>query len=108
MSERCEAELAEILALTDAVQAAIDASDWQGASRIEAERRAKLEALVAASGRGTLTNERLRECLLDAQTESRRLIGEVDHHRRRVLREAETVSTGQRAVIEYEATADCS
>ena len=105
MTARDEAELREVLALTDAVQAAIDAADWQGAASLEAERRGKLEALVAASGRGAGDRERLRDCLIDAQTRSRRLICEVDHHRRRVLREAETISTGQRAVGEYESTA---
>ena len=44
--------LEDILELTDRVQAAIDAGDWQHANELETERRAKLEQLVVAGADG--------------------------------------------------------
>jgi hypothetical protein len=100
-----EAQIAAVLALTDAVQEAINAGDWRAASEVEAGRREALEAIVACSVTSGHGPKELEDLLRAARDRSRRLIGEVDHHRRRLLREAQTIGTGQKAVDQYEATA---
>jgi isocitrate dehydrogenase kinase/phosphatase len=85
-----------LLELTDRVQAAIDAGDWQQASELETERRAQLEKLVAEQ-----TAQDVRSALDAIAQRTRRLIGLVEHHRRRVLREATTVTAGHAAAARY-------
>jgi hypothetical protein len=97
--------LATILELTDQVQTAIDAGNWQRAGELEAERRAQLERLVAENGAGEPGSE-LRTALEQLLERNQRLIGEVHHHRRRVFRDAETVKTGRSAVNAYAAAAE--
>jgi isocitrate dehydrogenase kinase/phosphatase len=85
-----------LLELTDRVQAAIDAGDWQQASELESERRAQLEKLVAEQ-----TAQDVRSALDALAQRTHRLIGLVEHHRRRVLREATTVTAGHAAAARY-------
>jgi hypothetical protein len=89
--------LEAVLDLTDRVQAAIDAGDWAAANELETLRRAQLEKLIlAGDGAVPLTG------VLDAiQQRTYKLIGLVEHHRRRVLREATTVTTGHAAAARY-------
>ena len=88
-----------LLELTDRVQAAIEAGDWQQANELEAERRAQLEGLVAEP---SVMDSR---SALDALAQrTHRLIGLVEHHRRRVLREATTVTAGHAAAARYAET----
>jgi hypothetical protein len=94
------------LALTDAVQEAINAGDWRAASKLEADRREALELIVASGVAGGSSHKEIESLLLAARDRSRRLIGEVDHHRRRLLREAQMIGTGQKAVDQYESTAE--
>ena len=89
--------LAAILELTDRVQAAIDAGDWQHARELEAQRLASLERLVA-QGAGALDLDGILE---DLQRRCLKTIGEVHHHRRRVLRDAALLSAGRTAVTAY-------
>jgi len=96
------ATLGAILDLTDQVQNAIDAGDWQRASDLESQRRAQLETLVAERGIGEPGGE-LRGALEALQQRNQRMLGEAHHHRRRVLREASTLKTGQSAARAYEA-----
>jgi hypothetical protein len=85
-----------LLELTDRVQAAIDAGDWLQANELETERRAQLEKFVAEQ------NAMEARSVLDAlAVRTHRLIGLVEHHRRRVLREATTVSAGHAAAARY-------
>src|SRR5262245_29536728 len=95
------ATLGAVLDLTDQVQSAIDAGDWQRASDLESERRAQLEALVAEQGIGEPGGD-LRGALEALQLRNQRLLGDAHHHRRRVLREAATIKTGQSAARAYE------
>jgi len=95
-----EAMLRVILELTDQVQAAIDAGDWQRAQSLETERRAGLERLVAEHA----TRADLGTALTALAQGSHRLIGLVEHHKRRVLREAATVRTSHAGVSAYETT----
>jgi hypothetical protein len=89
--------LEAVLDLTDRVQAAIDAGDWAAANELETLRRAQLEKLIlAGDGAVPLTGA------LDAiQQRTYKLIGLVEHHRRRVLREVTTVTTGHAAAARY-------
>jgi hypothetical protein len=85
-----------LLELTDRVQAAIDAGDWQKANEVEIQRRAQLEKLVAEQ-----TAMDVRSVLGTLAQRTQRLIGVVEHHRRRVLREATTVTAGHAAAARY-------
>ena len=89
-----------ILDLTEQVQTAIDAGDWQRAQALEGERRCAIERLVADQ---TVTAE-LTAALGDLYARNQRMIGEVHHHRRRIVREASMVRTGQAAVAAYAVT----
>lgn len=91
--------LDKVLELTDRVQAAIDAGDWQQANELESERRAQLERLVAEQ-----TAMDVRTVLEALERRTHRLIGIVEHHRRRVLREATTVTAGHSAAARYAET----
>lgn len=94
------AALNVILELTEEIQTAIDAGDWQRASDIDAERRARLESLIAEHG-DTDDGSAMRNAFAALLERNRRLIGEVDHHRRAVLRDASMIRTGQAAVSSY-------
>jgi hypothetical protein len=89
--------LAEILELTDRVQSAIDAGDWLAAQEVETRRRAAIEQLVAERG----TGGEMARSLAQLHERNQRMIGEVHHHRRRVLRDASLVKTGQAAASAY-------
>jgi hypothetical protein len=98
------AELAEIIDLTERVQAALDAGDWLRAGEIDAERRRRLELLVVE--RAELAGDRAAsDALATVQRRTFEMIGQVHHHRRRVLRDAATLRTGQTAADTYGARA---
>ena len=92
--------LAAILELTDLVQAAINDGDWQRAHVLENERRGRLEQLVAAQAWGE-ERDALRATLTGLQQRNQRMIGEVHHHRRRILREASMLKAGHEAAGAY-------
>lgn len=93
-------QLEIILSLTDQVQAAIDSGEWQQAHALETERRAALEQLIEVSGAGGGNGA----ALAAIEERNLRLIGLVEHHKRRVLREATTVNTGHAAAAAYAET----
>jgi hypothetical protein len=78
------------------VQAAIDAGDWQQANELESDRRAQIERLVAEQ-----TAMDVRSVLGALAQRTHRLIGLVEHHRRRVLREATTITAGHAGAARY-------
>lgn len=92
---------AAVAALTEQVQAAIDCGDWAAASELEADRRAALEALLAAELIRGVHEQALRAQLTALVVRTRGLIGEVNHHQRRLEREAAMLSTGRKAALEY-------
>ena len=75
-----------VLDLTDQVQAAIDGGDWQRASELDTERRALLEQLAWRRSRA------ISSTTLAALERNHRLIGRVEHHKRRILRDASIVT----------------
>ncbi len=87
----------KVLELTDRVEAAIEAGDWQLARELEAERSEELGRLVCMNA-----DAAERQAVMSAvQSRTHGLIGLVEHHRRRVLREATTVKTGYAAASKY-------
>lgn len=86
-----------VLELTDQVHAAIDAGDWPRAREIETERRRLLEQLAAtASAAGDLA-----PTFVELEARNHRLIGLVEHHKRRVLREAAVARTANEGAAVY-------
>jgi hypothetical protein len=88
--------VATVLDLTDQVQAAIDGGDWPRAQELETERRRLLEQLAAAPDAGDL-----KPTFTALEARNHRLIGLVEHHRRRVLREAAIARTGHSGAAAY-------
>jgi hypothetical protein len=98
------AQLAAILELTDQVQAAINAGDWLLAIDLDVERRNLLEQLVVAPSRSN-EGAALHTALSALGQRNNHMIGEVHHHRRRVLRDASMVRTGYAAAGSYDSAA---
>jgi hypothetical protein len=90
-------QLTAILDLTEQVQAAIDAGDWQRAGDLEAGRREAIVQLVAERS----ADPQLGAALADLQARNQRMLGDVDRQRRRLLRESAQLTTGQAAVAAY-------
>jgi hypothetical protein len=88
--------VATVLDLTDQVQAAIDDGDWPRAQQLETERRGLLEQLAAAADVGDVI-----PTFATLEARNRRMIGLVEHHKRRVLREAAVARTGHEGVAAY-------
>ena len=93
--------LERLLELTDAVQEAISAGDWQNAAVAETERRTMLEAYLERERAKNGDLEHLGEALAGLQSRSHRLIGELAHHRRRLEQKACELNRGRRAVNAY-------
>ena len=89
-----------ILDLTEQVQAAINEGDWQRAHALETDRRSLLEEFVAAEG-PVDRNNGLQLALTQLQQRNQHMLGEVHHHRRRVLREASMLKAGHDAAGAY-------
>ena len=88
--------VATVIDLTDQVHAAIDDGDWPRAQELETERRRLLEQLAAAPDGGDL-----KPTFAALEARNHRLIGLVEHHKRRVLREAAVARTGHDAAAAY-------
>jgi hypothetical protein len=91
-----ESLAATVIALTDRVEAAIDAGDWLRARELETERRGLLERLAASPDTGGLA-----QTFTALEARNRRLIGLVEHHKRRVLREAAVARTAHDGAAKY-------
>ncbi|NNC65043.1 MAG: hypothetical protein HKN84_09680 [Gammaproteobacteria bacterium] len=97
----CVPSLERLLDLTDVVQEAISAGDWQNAAVAEAERRAMLEAYIEQERGKNGDLAQLSDELAGLQSRSHRLIGELSHHRRRLEHKACELGRGRRAVSAY-------
>jgi hypothetical protein len=89
--------IGKALDLTEQVQAAIDAGEWLRAQELEAERLRVLRELALAddaSGAVVATFRSLAE-------RNHRLVGLVQHHRRRVLRESAVVRSTETGAAAY-------
>lgn len=85
------------LELTERVEAAIEAGDWQLAQELEAERRGVLERLAAAPG----DRAELAATLTSLAERNHRMIGRVEHQKRRVLREAAVARSAETGAAAY-------
>ena len=88
--------VATVLDLTDQVQAAIEGGDWPRAQEIETERRRLLEQLALAPDAGDL-----KATFASLEARNHRLIGLVEHLKRRVLREAAVARTAHDGAAAY-------
>ena len=87
-----------VLELTDRVESAIEAGDWVEAEALEAERRRLLEQLAFAPAAGDV-----RATLTALEARNFRMIGLVEHLKRRVLREAAVARTARDGAAAYAA-----
>jgi hypothetical protein len=87
-----------VLDLTDRVESAIHAGDWLEAQELEAERRRLLEQLAFAADGGDL-----KATFAALEERNLRLIGLVQHLKRRVLREAAVARTARDGAAAYAA-----
>jgi len=95
--------VAAVIGLTDRVEAAIEAGDWVEAQELEAERRRLLEQLAVANEPSAL-----KETFTALEARNFRLIGLVEHQKRRVLREAAVARVAREGVAAYTAVGDGS
>jgi hypothetical protein len=92
----------EALSLTDQVQAAIDVGEWPRALELETERRRVLERLALAADAADV----VATTFATLAERNYRLIGLVEHHKRRVLREAAVARTAHAGVVAYASSDD--
>jgi hypothetical protein len=85
-----------VIELTDRVEAAIESGDWLSARELEGERRQLLEQLAFSDAAGDL-----RATFTALETRNFRLIGLVEHLKRRVLREASVARTARDGAAAY-------
>ena len=88
--------VATVLELTDQVQAAIDGGDWPRAQELETERRRLLEELATRADPAELA-----PTFTALEARNHRLIGLVEHHKRRILREAAVARTAHDGAAAY-------
>jgi hypothetical protein len=91
--------VAAVIELTDRVEAAIEAGDWSGAGELERERRRLLEQLAASSE----PRIELAQTFAALEQRNHRLLGLVEHMKRRVLREAAVTRSAHAGVAAYSA-----
>ena len=97
----CAASFAAVVELTDEVQRAVQAGEWQQAAVLEARRRAVLEQLfIEHSG----VPAELRAVLADLEERGQRLTAAVREERGALLRQSEELRRGQRAAAAYGST----
>ncbi len=91
-----------LIAQTDAVAEAINAGDWESATELELERREFLQRYLQQEALRHGDVEHLRQALTELQARGNQFVGEVHHHRHRVIREACTLKKGRDAVKQYD------
>ena len=104
MDPLAEISLDALLEQTDAVAAAIAAGDWESATELEIERRGLLRRYLERESRRHGDLEHLRASLTELHSRGNQFVGEVHHHRNRIIREACTVKRGREAVKEYDSS----
>lgn len=102
MDPLTEISLDALIEQTDAVAAAIAAGDWESATQLEIERRGLLRRYLERESLRHGNLEHLRASLSELHARSNQFVGEVHHHRNRIVHEACTVKRGRDAVKEYD------
>jgi hypothetical protein len=85
-----------LIELTDRVEAAIESGDWLQAQELEGERRRLLEQLAFSPDAGEV-----KATFTALEARNFRLIGLVEHLKRRVLRDAAVARTAQNGAAAY-------
>ena len=96
--------LETLIAQTDAVATAIADGDWEAATGLEVERRSLLQSFLERESQRHGDLEHLRASLAEIHARGNQFVGEVHHHRDRIIREACTVRRGRDAVKEYDSS----
>ncbi len=89
--------VATVLELTDQVQAAIGDGDWARAQELEDANVGTLLEQLAGAADGS----DLKPTLLALEERNRGLIGLVEHHKRRIVREAAVARSGHEGTAAY-------
>jgi hypothetical protein len=90
--------VAAVIGLTDRVEAAIESGDWAQAQELEAERLGLLEQLANAADQAEA-----KATFAELHARNFRLIGLVEHQKRRVLREAAVTRAARDGAAAYSA-----
>jgi hypothetical protein len=88
--------VATVIGLTERVEVAIEGGDWLRAQELETERRRLLEQLATAPDDGHLGST-----FAALEARNRRMLGLVEHHKRRILREAAVARTARDGAAAY-------
>jgi len=94
-------DLKSLLAATEAIGDAITAGQWEQAAQLEAERRAQLQSFIAQQLEQNSDPGDLAATIQELHRRTFELMGEADHHQRRLVREAFVARTGRQAVASY-------
>lgn len=92
--------LERALAVTQALRERVEAGDWGAAAALESERRVLLEDFFSTRPPADQLARALG-MLRDLIASNDALIGLAEHQQRAVAREADTISTGRRALRAY-------
>ena len=95
------ADLKSLLAATEAIADAITAGHWEEAALLEAQRREGLKAFISRQLEQDVDPTKLAATIQELQQRTYRLMGEADHHQRKLVREAFVARTGRQAVETY-------
>ena len=88
--------VAAVIGLTDRVEAAIESGEWLEAQALEAERLRLLEQLAHAADKSEL-----KATFAELETRNFRLVGLVEHQKRRVLRESAVARAARDGAAAY-------
>lgn len=95
-------ELQAIFELTREVSALTERGAWAEATELDQQRQTRLRAFCAGLN-PQLASPELIQALTEIVQLNDGLIGSVQHQQRALLRDAETVRVGQRAIAAYSA-----
>ena len=94
-------DLKSLLAATEAIGDAITAGRWEEAALLEGQRREGLQTFILHQLEQDVDPSKLAATILDLQQRTYQLMGEADHHQRKLVREAFVARTGRKAVASY-------
>jgi hypothetical protein len=96
-----DTELKGLLAATTEVGDAIAEGRWEEAATLEAQRRDALAIFIQAKLKRGADPTVLATDIEQLHQQTHLLLGEADHHQRKLVREAFVARTGRKAVASY-------
>ena len=94
-------DLAALLTATAAVGDAITEGRWEEAATLEAQRRLDLTEFIETKLAEGSDPAALASDIQQLHRQTHTLLGEADHHQRRLVRDAFVARTGRKAVAQY-------